>query len=277
MVSEQLFEAYLAENGYSEFDFEPQPNGTQKRPDYRATVNGQPAYFEVKEFATPLRTENPYLDVYRPLREKINDASRQFKGLQGQVCVVVIANPHGAPVYLDEIAVIGAMFGDLGWTFDLDVKNKRLSEGRPAFLKGGKLIRHSGGRNIEVQNTRIGAIAILEEFPLGSRRFDVKRFIEERKNGKKKRPEELLEAFEASRGTREDLSLHRRRLLIYENPYAQKRLPSEFGRGPFDERIGMGNCRFKRLFAGKLISELDAEEREAGIVTKDPLGLRFRA
>jgi hypothetical protein len=276
-LSEQSFESYLRENGCTEFERHPSIAGNLKRPDYKIKLDGKSVYFEVKEFTPSTRDYNPCLDMYGPIREKINAASKQFSGLKGPACVVVIANPQRAQVYLDELAVVGSMFGDLGWTFELDAKSKVLSESRPAFLGKGKMTWRTRAGNVVVQNTTTSAIAILEEFPLGSRRFDVKRFIEERKTGTKKRPEELLEEFEASQGTPEDLSLHRRRLLIFENPYAKKRMPLEFGRGPFDERIGIEKRRFKRLFAGELISELEAEERKAGIVIKDPLGLRFRA
>ncbi|MBI5266474.1 MAG: hypothetical protein HY851_04495 [candidate division Zixibacteria bacterium] len=208
------------------------------------------------------------------LREKINAASRQFKDLKGQVCTIVIANPQGASVYLDEMAVIGAMCGDLGWISEMNPNERAFSDFRPGFLAGGKMTQRDPAKVFHEQNTRISAIAILEKFPLGSRRFDVWRAEEQRKTGKRMDPIELLESFDSKKGTPEDLTLKRLRLVVYDNPVATAPLPLEFGRGPFDERFAKKDRRFKRLFAGQAVLDIETKEKEVGIMRDDPLGLR---
>ena len=48
--SELLFEAYLRSQGHTDFAFEPEIQGTSRRPDYRLSWSEQDILFEVKEF-----------------------------------------------------------------------------------------------------------------------------------------------------------------------------------------------------------------------------------
>ena len=48
--SEVLFEAYLHSQGHTDFAFEPEIQGTSRRPDYRLSWIEQDILFEVKEF-----------------------------------------------------------------------------------------------------------------------------------------------------------------------------------------------------------------------------------
>ena len=81
-ASESLFELYLAENGYTEWTHEQTTPSKPTTPDYRVRFGGGDLYFEVKEFESDdlvqAAARGAY-DPYHPLREKVNQAARQFK------------------------------------------------------------------------------------------------------------------------------------------------------------------------------------------------------
>lgn len=104
-----LFEEYLTSHGYSDWTYEVPVEGKLKTPDYRLE-HGCSHFFEVKEFDSPLPSPGfGTYDPYGPIREKINQASRQFKEYKEFPCSVVLANPKSAFVHLgDPWAIIGA-------------------------------------------------------------------------------------------------------------------------------------------------------------------------
>ena len=76
--SEILFEAYLRSQGHTDFAFEPEFQGTSKRPDYLLSWSKQDILLEVKEFrseADDFVSGFGFFDPYSPLREKINAAT----------------------------------------------------------------------------------------------------------------------------------------------------------------------------------------------------------
>ena len=65
--SEILFEAYLRSQGHSDFVFEPENQGTSRRPDYRLSWSGQDVLFEVKEFRAEADEFGRGLGFFDPL------------------------------------------------------------------------------------------------------------------------------------------------------------------------------------------------------------------
>src|SRR5216684_2105318 len=115
--SELLFEEYLTTHGYTEWTHEVPIEGKRKNPDYRLEYGGSSFFFEVKEFdaAPPVLGFGAY-DPYGPIREKINQAARQFKEYKEFSCSLVLANPNFALVSIgDASAILGAMLGNLGF------------------------------------------------------------------------------------------------------------------------------------------------------------------
>ena len=89
--SEILFEAYLLSQGHTDFAFEPELQGTSKRPDYQLSWSKQDILFEVKEFrakADDFGSGFGFFDPYAPLREKINAARVKFKESEAVLAVV---------------------------------------------------------------------------------------------------------------------------------------------------------------------------------------------
>lgn len=113
---EQAFEAYLASVGLA-FGFEEKVPGTTKRPDYRVDLEGEPAYFEVKQ-SDPQPSDSHlgcgFFDPYRPVREKINAARKQLQGPKGASCSLVLYNNHTPLIFLDPPTVYGPCSGTRG-------------------------------------------------------------------------------------------------------------------------------------------------------------------
>lgn len=267
-ASEKLFETYLRDRGINDFEHEPDIIGTSKRPDYCVLINEARAFFEVKEFEPGEVVQGVFsFDPYPPIREKINDAQKQLKALKGNMCSIVLANPHGAFVHLNDMIVFGAMLGNMGITMPFDPKTNSFdaSRTRKTFLSGGKMIRHQAGIPIAPQNTTISAICVLTSLAEGSRRLGIRIKKWERETGQKRTLDQVWHMANEAQGTEADGSIYRFRLVIYENPYAVAPLSESFGTGPFDERFGVREGRVTRVCVGTELLKLEADEREADV------------
>lgn len=66
------------------------------------------------------------------------------------------------------------------------------------------------------------------------------------------------------------------RALVYENPYAAKRLPEDIFAGPYDVRWGpVDDRRINKLYIGSELAKLEGEEHELGL-TSGPLQKTYR-
>jgi hypothetical protein len=272
--SEVLFEEYLNASGLTMFQFEPEMPGTAKRPDYRLVFDGACCLFEVKEFtATPedFRRGFGAYDPYHPIREKINAAREKFHGLKDHCCCLVLYNREKPLIHLDWQFVYGAMLGNLSIRTPFKQSRAGLvlheEEAETGFFGGGgKMVRTKDRQPIEPQNTTISAILVLEQFPVGKRRFDTSVAKTERELGRKLTLEEYLEMVEHSRGTERDISLAQLRVVVCQNPYGRKPLSEKLFSGPYDERYGLDKRtgdRITRVFAGEQIVALESStERE---------------
>ena len=113
-----MFEAYVASCGLDVPEHEPDL-GLLRRPDYLLNVNGQTCLCEVKEFAPttnsiPGAGTWPLTTVLKPIRRQVHEGARQLRAAAGlgHAFVVVLTNPHGAPVILGEQEFIWALEGD---------------------------------------------------------------------------------------------------------------------------------------------------------------------
>ena len=205
-IAERFFERLLRLRGYLDFAYEEGLPGTSRRPDYRVTVEGHDVYFEVKSFEPePARAGAFMFDPIEPVRDRIEQARKKFKGFKSYPCALVLFNPGGRLVFLGEPEqVYSAMFGDAAWKVSFDPKTGRLGEiGGTVFTKNGKMIHHSPN-GPKAQNTTVSAIVALV-----AHRDD---------DGSPPDPEtvERIGAF------------------VYHNPYARLALPSPLFRGSWD-------------------------------------------
>jgi len=260
--SEVLFETYLKAHGLNRWDYEPAVEGKNQRPDYRIWKEENQLFFEVKEFRqdpkAPLPQGGAY-DPYAPIREKINAAREKFKEYKEFPCSLVLYNVDAFFVDLDDWTIVmGSMLGDAGFRFAVDRELGRAVGGfTPAFLKRGKMIDY---KRMKAQNTSISAIVVLENFPLGRRRLASYWAREEKRLGREHSWEEFLAFAESLKPRGIDAAETILRVVVYENPYARLPLTREIFSGPLDERFGPDGDNITRVFAGRRVQGLEAEE-----------------
>lgn len=272
-TSETLFETYLAERGFIDFEYEPEVEGTSKHPDYRVSVGASETFFEVKEFEHQEVSQCGSFDPYPCIRSKVNDAQKQLRALKGRMCSIVLANPYNNPLVLfDPIIIYGVMLGNLGVTIPVNLETWECDDAQAKwdFLSGGKMIRYKGDKAIASQNTTISAICVLGQFTEECRRD---RIQSEREIGRKLTDVERI-GLELLRITQGNAPTYHVRIQVYENPYAIAPLTEAFGTGPYDERFRIENGQPHRVFAGHLLKALEEDELAAGVMQKDPHGIR---
>jgi hypothetical protein len=260
--SELLLEGYLRNHGCTHFEFEPEIEGTSRRPDYRLRCAGSEILLEVKEFrAEPddIKSGFGVFDPYPPLREKINAARDKFRHLKQYCCCLVLYNVDKPLILLDWQHIYGAMLGNLGFSVPIDVPGNPApddAEIRSIFMSGGKMHRERAGVPVAPQNQTVSAILVLGRVAAGERLFHAELRQREAQSGQRVGVEELLQELELTRGTRLDTRWRPLRIVVHENPYARIPLPRELFRGPWDERYGGLDGTIQRLFQGDEIARL---------------------
>ena len=251
--SEIWFEEYLNAHAYRDWTHEEPVPGKATTPDYCLTVDGKPVYLDVKEFEP--QPGSPGFSVFNPytaIREKINKAARQFKHYKEHSCSVVLANPHGTFVILEEYAVRGAMFGDVGFRFQVCLPPGQQPDIQNVFRHHGKLLYADRDReNYRIQNTTFGAVIVLDRYPIRKRLIEIDH-KQRKKYGDAAGNANLLNDIPKY----EEQPL---RVSVYENPFATIPFPSDIFRGPYDERWGIEDNFHLRTFAGVEVEKLDAE------------------
>lgn len=117
-AGDRLFEAYLESVGLAVPEHEPDL-GVGKRPDYVVELpSGERCVCEVKEFAATTNslpgTSASLETVLKPVRSQVHEAARKLKyaASLGYPLVVVLTNPHFAPVFLGDRELVWALEGD---------------------------------------------------------------------------------------------------------------------------------------------------------------------
>jgi hypothetical protein len=273
-VSEQIFERYLQENGYTQVEFHPQLAETTRRPDYRVTVGNRSLLFEVKEFQASVqdfpgaRQANQIYgrayDPYVRIRQKIDDAREKFRGIKDQTCCLVLFNQEKPLVDLTPQIVHGAMLGSIGVSipFNPGLGSFDRSDAREVFSGNGKC----GPR----KNTTLSAIIVLEPLLLGERRFRC-HFNRLRNEivGHKLTWDEIFDLErterEKARGTERDAATNVQwRVVVLENPWASNPLDRDLFCGRFDERHGDRDQdgTIRPIFAGEAVKEIESLEEQ---------------
>jgi hypothetical protein len=263
-VSELLFEDYVGKYQLGVLGREPTIPGKTRRIDYRVSFKGQVLWFEVKEFAEDASLVNngaePFFDPYVGIRRKIDKAAEKFREYQGECCSLILYNRNLNLVHIcTPLVVLGAMLGNVSWRIPMDFR-KGVETGPPSqvFAAGGKLI-HPHTRT--PQNTRISAVIALEAFAIAQREFRIELAKKQQEEDRRLSGEEFHEFYQSHSDVSQRTAL---RVLVYENPYARKRLPDDLFTGPFDERWGpMANQPdIERLYVGAELAKLEAAEHE---------------
>jgi len=147
-LSQELFEDYLNHKGLvKNRDYFYEPDGNT-RPDFLVKA-GHNIIFEVKEFSSDsegdqqlrsLEGHVTVLELYGPVRRKIQKAKRQFKSHKNDYpCVLILYKGDSLAVNLDIFVVAAAAYGDLSmnsngqWHFG---QNTKLSPERNKTFSG---------------------------------------------------------------------------------------------------------------------------------------------
>jgi len=251
--SEKIFEQYLNENDYSNWEFEPPISGCSKRPDYLLRWASGEYLLEVKElhqkgeFQTGARNYDPYSGM----RNEIDEARKKFKenGFKNRPCSLVIFNLGDMDAMTGHPQVVfGAMLGDLGFSMKIDIS---MGEAVPDSEKNG----FQGRAKMQPKrNTRINAVIVLQQMAVYDPCYmrDVNRKLLEAEEIKK-RPLEPVEALEIQHAfinkfeRRKSFVFH---LVTHENPHALFPLPEGLFCGTYDERWGIVDGILKLKFRG---------------------------
>ncbi|HSV74757.1 MAG TPA: hypothetical protein VLH79_13445 [Chthonomonadales bacterium] len=231
--SEETFSRYLDALGLR---WEYEPLIGSRRPDFGiADPNGRlQAVVEIEDIEGPpgfaygklLR-----LDIYGPVREKINSARKHFQRAKHLPCMLVL-QPSTLGVQLLDDAILGAMLGNvmievpLGPTGD-PVKNGAI---RTVFGPGGKMLNP---KDRTPQNTTVSAVAVMELVAGEALRSGCRRKVDEifaaTGTGDQGSTVPALESGQALETSfaRKGIDLDARvpRLRLFHNPYARIRWP----------------------------------------------------
>ena len=137
---EALFGRYIGAMGYDTLAYHPDL-GTAKRPDYLISDGNRRVVVEVESFNTPpLSADHPrsgfvsMTPKLRAIRDKISAGAKQLKNIKDYPLVVVLANPHNSWVPLDGAMFLGALFGDMQFSFLPDSESGVFHAGRNGRL-----------------------------------------------------------------------------------------------------------------------------------------------
>ena len=268
--SEALLQEYLRSHGLTDVEAEPAIENTSSRPDYRLWADGAAVLFDVEEFSTRSkdgRARGGAYTPYGPIREKITAARKEFKGMEGHCCCLVLQNQERPRVGLSWQIVMGAMLGDLGLPSSAD-KISRIDGPKPeeAAPGQGEIRQHSA---VAPENTIISAIIVVERYAIGEKRFRLFVHDREQELGRELDVEEYSQAVEQSAGTERDLSLNRVRVRVHENPYARMPLDRRLFLGPFDERYGRLEDQnpVGQIYIGGAVSEFEKQSAAAKLLS----------
>lgn len=265
--SERKFEQNLTNHGYDDWEFEPGIEGRSRKPDYHVNWQGSTQLLEVKELhaKAPIPTGAYFINPYAGLRKEINEGRIKFKEFKDHTCSLVVYVIDDWEVRLDPESVFAAMLGDLGFTVGFDVNKGQLKSGteQNSFLSGGKMVRPG---SCEPQNTTISAIIVLEDYSIKSPALlREARFAVRTREKQLDRPLEIAEELELRANLYEKYPRHGQqvaRVVVFENPFARRKLPASIFRGPYDERWLYDEPDVKRTFAGSRLLEVESLELE---------------
>jgi hypothetical protein len=248
---ELLFERYLQAMNYP-YEFEKEYLGRSKRPDYTVTNNGCAFLLDVKDFDPYLPLGGGYYDPYPRIREKINQGNDKFKEYKDFSCSIVLRNNGNALVDVEfPDIVLGAMYGDAGFTFPVNTTTGAAAGSLTrAFLGRGKMMIHSDNP----QNKTISALITLRHVGVGMHRMR-QIFRELPQLG-------IEESIAVARERYPNFDQDERQLgvIVWENAVARIPLSRDLFIGPYDERWGVDGDNQRVVFRGEKLAELKPED-----------------
>jgi len=224
---EFAFEEYLNGQGIP-FEHEPPLSFTNKLIDCVVDhhTHGK-IYFEVKDINCPPPAGSfSAFDPYVPIRNHIEEGQRKFKDFAEELCALVLFAPPGSFVNLMEPHVmLGAMYGNLGFTIPFDPISGSADDSRieSRFLVSeGKMVRPT-----RFQNTRIAALISLVSYST----FAKEALLYLRTDDGRDPEERWSDALSGLAAISQEPTLC---VTVWENGTAKRKLPQDLFRGPMD-------------------------------------------
>jgi len=245
---ERRFETYLKAMGYP-FEFEKPHPGKSKRPDYSVTLGSATYVFDVKD-ADPDAMPPGFFqsDPHTETITRIKAGQKKFKEFREFPCCVVMQNNGNISAMFEEpAAVLGAMYGRIGFRVPLYVGDGAPTEPapplRPQFTQGAWFQPN--------HNTRISALITLRRIAVGKRRL---RRIRQDNPGMTFDDARNLAGERFGADYFQELQ---QGVIVWENVYARVALTRDIFNGPYDERYGLDGTDMTRVFCGSAFEEFD--------------------
>lgn len=255
---ELAFEEYLNQQGIA-FEHEPPLSFTNRLIDYVVDhpTHGK-IYLEVKDINVPPPRGISQVDPYTPIRNHIEQGQKKFKGqaFVDKLCALVLFAPPGSFVHMEPYVMLGAMYGDFGWTIPLNTETGAADASKieSTFIVGeGKMIRPT---EYQFQNTRIAAILSLVSYSTFAK--EAYRFL--RTDDGRSQQERWDDIFSGRSGICEDSTLC---VTVWENATAKRRLPQDLFRGPMDEWWTFDGNEQRPSFVGQKRLALGLDKRNS--------------
>lgn len=268
--SEKIFAAYLDEHGY-EWDHEPEIAGKRKRVDFRILWGGEHYFLDAKERAYKEVPPGPTtFDPKKGLKNLIRKGQAKFREYSEFCCGVVLYNLGDPDTIISPLFIFQAMLGPAEMQFDFDPDQGRILEetGRNVFGQhGGQMIQNYDPLEARESTKHIAALIAVKIMQTTNYEFDdvLLENVARRESelGRRLTQVEHGVVFLETTDTC-DYSLGRvTRVQVCENPFSNKKLPTEMFRGPYDERHAIVDGRLQRVYVGdKLLAQ---EEHESSI------------
>jgi hypothetical protein len=184
-LAEERFAAYLNEHGYAwkhEPDYQAElglPKRLETRPDFLIARDGQRAVGEVRQFETTALQD--YLaasgragvlapqQLFGPQRLAMWEKAKQLRPLAGAgvPLLIVLANPLGVMVMLDDFHVQAAMWGNPAVAIPIDTTTGGPVEGQDAYFMlenyGAFASPVKEGEGFENRHPHITAVVVVHE------------------------------------------------------------------------------------------------------------------
>lgn len=225
---ELQFEKYLNLANIA-FEFEAAHPNKRKRPDFTIAWNNQRIIFDVKDFNTGMPSLGlSGMQPYDSIRHKIDAGKKKFSEFKDSVCALVLFNDSSLVEIENPRAILGAMYGDVGFTFNprMDASQPK-PELRQGFLNRGKMVNRAKS---VAQNRTISAILTLTEI---RPHFELVRNLVKSGAG-------IWDAERQVADTTPDFDMSRAlpRIIVWHNAVARLPFPVNLFNGPYDSHFG---------------------------------------
>jgi len=223
---ELLFENYLNEHAIA-FQHEPKLPSTSRLIDYVVDhpIHGR-IFLEVKDIEKPNMPRSlAAFAPYDPVRRKIKEAKKKFRDFSDGLCALVLAARPGICDLQTPHVMLGAMYGDMGFTVPVGCELGGLDPSRiePTFSLGRGEMKTLHG----LRNTRIAAMISLHEYDTFAREANLYAKLDDGRT----EAERWSDVWENRAGIRIEPTPC---VTVWENGAAKHRLPQDLFRGDMD-------------------------------------------